>query len=115
MLLPAASAVWNMAVPQLSLRSFRSTLLGTCKPTLGLGQARRTFIKQVGCMNSIRITKRLRAAIRGFLRSEDGPTAVEYAVMLALIIIFCLTSINSIGTRANTTFQKAATSLQSAS
>jgi pilus assembly protein Flp/PilA len=53
--------------------------------------------------------------IRRFLASEDGPTAVEYAVMLALIVIVCLTAIQSIGTNANTTFQKVATSLQGAS
>ena len=39
-----------------------------------------------------------------FLKSEDGPTAVEYAVMLALIVIVCLTAIQTIGTNANTTF-----------
>jgi pilus assembly protein Flp/PilA len=38
------------------------------------------------------------------LVSEDGPTAVEYAIMLALIIIVCVTSIALIGTRANLTF-----------
>ena len=36
---------------------------------------------------------------RQFLASEDGPTAVEYAVMLALIIIVCLTAITAVGTR----------------
>ena len=46
-----------------------------------------------------------------FLVSEDGPTAVEYAVMLALIVIVCLTAINSIGTNANTTFTNVAASL----
>jgi pilus assembly protein Flp/PilA len=49
--------------------------------------------------------------IRRFLASEDGPTAVEYAVMLALIIIVCLTAINSIGTNANTTFESVAAEL----
>jgi pilus assembly protein Flp/PilA len=40
-----------------------------------------------------------------FLDSEDGPTAVEYAVMLALIVIVCLTAIQAIGTNArNTSF-----------
>jgi pilus assembly protein Flp/PilA len=53
--------------------------------------------------------------IRRFIQSEDGPTAVEYAVMLALIVIVCLTAINSIGTNAKTSFTKVATSLQSAS
>jgi len=42
--------------------------------------------------------------LRRFLVSEDGPTAVEYAVMLALIIIVCLAAIGTIGTNANTTF-----------
>ena len=46
-----------------------------------------------------------------FLVSEDGPTAVEYAVMLALIVIVCLTAINSIGTNANATFTNVAASL----
>ena len=45
----------------------------------------------------------LRRACR-FVRGEDGPTAVEYAVMLALIIVVCLTAIQAIGTNANTTF-----------
>jgi pilus assembly protein Flp/PilA len=43
-----------------------------------------------------------------FLKSEDGPTAVEYAVMLALIIVVCLTAIQAIGTNANTTFNSVA-------
>ena len=48
---------------------------------------------------------------RRFLVNEDGPTAVEYAVMLALIVIVCLTAIRSIGTNANTTFESIATEL----
>ena len=52
--------------------------------------------------------------LKRFLRSEDGPTAVEYAVMLALIVIVCLTAIQSIGTNARTSFQKVSTQLQSA-
>ena len=50
-----------------------------------------------------------------FLVSEDGPTAVEYAVMLALIVIVCLTAIGSIGTKANSTFSAVAASLTAAS
>jgi pilus assembly protein Flp/PilA len=46
----------------------------------------------------------LKAHLVEFLRREDGPTAVEYAVMLALIITVCITAIQAIGTRANTTF-----------
>ncbi len=37
--------------------------------------------------------KNLALKVQRFLVSEDGPTAVEYAVMLALIIIVCLTAI----------------------
>jgi len=42
--------------------------------------------------------------VKNFLRSEDGPTAVEYAVMLALIVIVCLTAIRAVGTNANSRF-----------
>jgi pilus assembly protein Flp/PilA len=41
------------------------------------------------------------AKVRRFLISEDGPTAVEYAVMLALIVIVCLSAIGTIGTNAD--------------
>ena len=50
--------------------------------------------------------------VQRFLVSEDGPTAVEYAVMLALIVIVCLTAISSIGTNANTTFDNISKSLK---
>jgi len=53
--------------------------------------------------------------IQRFLASEDGPTAVEYAVMLALIIIVCLTTIGTIGDNANVTFQTVADELASSS
>lgn len=49
--------------------------------------------------------------LQRFIQSEDGPTAVEYAVMLALIVIVCLAAISSIGSRANTTFTDVANSL----
>jgi pilus assembly protein Flp/PilA len=39
-----------------------------------------------------------------FIKNEDGPTAVEYAVMLALIIVVCITAITTLGTNANQTF-----------
>ena len=43
-------------------------------------------------------------SVVNFLKREDGPTAVEYAVMLALIIVVCITAITTLGTNANTTF-----------
>lgn len=46
--------------------------------------------------------------VQRFLVSEDGPTAVEYAVMLALIVIVCLTAIQAIGTNASSAFQEVA-------
>jgi pilus assembly protein Flp/PilA len=39
-----------------------------------------------------------------FLKAEDGPTAVEYAVMLALIIVVCIGAITTLGSNANVTF-----------
>ena len=57
----------------------------------------------------IQLTK----TIRRFLASEDGPTAVEYAVMLALIIIVCLVAIQSLGTNASATFTNIANSIGS--
>jgi len=39
-----------------------------------------------------------------FLKAEDGPTAVEYAVMLALIIVVCLGTITTVGQGSNNTF-----------
>lgn len=49
--------------------------------------------------------------VRRFLATEDGPTAVEYAVMLSLIVIVCLTAITSIGSKASSVFSKAANSI----
>ena len=49
-----------------------------------------------------------------FLKSEDGPTAVEYAVMLALIVIVCLTAIQAIGANAKNAFNDIAKDIESA-
>ena len=42
--------------------------------------------------------------VADFLKREDGPTAVEYAVMLALIIVVCISAITTLGSNANNTF-----------
>ncbi len=47
---------------------------------------------------------KLAQKVQRFLVSEDGPTAVEYAVMLALIIVVCLAAITQLGTYVNDTF-----------
>ena len=52
-------------------------------------------------------------SVKRSLKSEDGPTAVEYAVMLALIIVVCLTAISTIGTNASTTFKSVGDKLAS--
>ena len=48
-----------------------------------------------------------RAAVR-FVKAEDGPTAVEYAVMLALIIVVCIAAITTLGSNASGTFNNVA-------
>ncbi len=58
---------------------------------------------------------RFAKSVRSFLTSQDGPTAVEYAVMLALIVIVCLASIRLIGTNASTTFNNVAGSIKGTS
>lgn len=39
-----------------------------------------------------------------FLQDESGPTAVEYSVMLALIVVFCLATIQLFGNNTAATF-----------
>ena len=49
--------------------------------------------------------------IKRFLKSEDGPTATEYAVMLALIIVACITAVTALGTTLSAEFSELATDL----
>ena len=58
--------------------------------------------------------KKFANKVTRFLKSEDGPTAVEYAVMLALIIIVCLTAIQAVGTNASSAFNDIANDLEDA-
>lgn len=55
--------------------------------------------------------KTLRSLITRFLKSEDGPTAVEYAVMLSLIVVICMGSVRAIGNKATSAFQSVATQI----
>jgi Flp pilus assembly pilin Flp len=50
-----------------------------------------------------------------FYRREDGPTSVEYAINLALIGLFCISTIQSLGQNANKTFNTVSSKLGSAS
>jgi len=54
-------------------------------------------------------------SVATFLKREDGPTAVEYAVMLALIIVVCITAITALGTNANKTFSNVGDAIGSTS
>lgn len=55
--------------------------------------------------------KKFMTKVQKFMQSEDGPTAVEYAIMLALIVIVCLTAIQAVGTAANSSFENITTQL----
>lgn len=54
---------------------------------------------------------RLSTRIVRFVRSEAGPTAVEYAIMLALVILVCLTAIRTFGTTTSGSFSRSAGSI----
>jgi pilus assembly protein Flp/PilA len=67
-------------------------------------------------------TKRRRSQVKtfckivaNFLVKEDGPTAVEYAVMLALIIVVCIAAITTLGNNAQSTFSSVGTTIGGAS
>jgi pilus assembly protein Flp/PilA len=55
-------------------------------------------------LNRRRAMRKIGKALVNFLKDESGPTAVEYAVMLALIIVVCITAITALGSNANNTF-----------
>ncbi len=47
-----------------------------------------------------------------FASEEDGPTAVEYAVMMALVMVVCATAVAVLGTNANGTYTKVSTTVK---
>ncbi len=49
-----------------------------------------------------------------FIKSEDGPTATEYAVMLALIVVACLAAVQMIGSAVDDSFAATAEALDEA-
>jgi pilus assembly protein Flp/PilA len=59
--------------------------------------------------------RRFALQVASFLKREDGPTAVEYAVMLALIIVVCIAAITALGTNANQTFTSVGNTIGSTS
>ena len=57
----------------------------------------------------------LKRGVVKFLKAEDGPTAVEYAVMLALIIVVCIAAISALGSNASNTFNYVGNKVDTAS
>jgi pilus assembly protein Flp/PilA len=53
-------------------------------------------------------------AVRRFLRGEEGPTAVEYAVMLALIVVTCLGAINTLVQRTQESYNYSSSEISNA-
>ena len=56
--------------------------------------------------------RNLTKSLVSFLKKEDGPTAVEYAVMLALIVVVCIAAITTLGSNANSTFSFVASAVK---
>jgi pilus assembly protein Flp/PilA len=67
-------------------------------PARGIGPEDRQAAERRSAM------RRLGQFAVDFLNNEDGPTAVEYAVMLALIIVVCIAAITTLGSNANGVF-----------
>src|SRR2546421_10272504 len=63
-----------------------------------------------GCRRE-KVMRKFLGQVREFLTREDGPTAVEYAVMLALIIVVCIAAITTLGQNANKTFTSVGTAI----
>jgi len=58
---------------------------------------------------------KIKNAVSNFIKREDGPTAVEYAVMLALIIVVCIAAISALGSNASNTFNYVGTKVATTS
>jgi pilus assembly protein Flp/PilA len=56
--------------------------------------------------------RNLTKSVVSFLKQEDGPTAVEYAVMLALIVVVCIAAITAIGGASNETFSQVGSAIK---
>src|SRR4051812_43449305 len=90
-----ASSV-NGFLPFRAKRSARSAW-GRAAPALDL-----QTVERDGLMS------KLLTSMQRFLTDESGPTAVEYAVMLALIVVVCIAAITTLGNNANSTFSNVA-------
>lgn len=59
-------------------------------------------------------SKRLLRRMRHFLSDESGPTAVEYAVMLALIIVVCVSAVQAIANNTRSSFDASSNAISGA-
>ena len=59
--------------------------------------------------------RHLSRSVAAFLKDESGPTAVEYAVNIALIAVVLIHAVQVLGSNANSTFSKVGTTIQSTS
>jgi pilus assembly protein Flp/PilA len=56
----------------------------------------------------------MKRIILKFLSSDDGPTAVEYAVMLAMIVVVCIASVNLMASHTAASFDDSASQISDA-
>jgi pilus assembly protein Flp/PilA len=99
-------------------------VLGVYEAFTSKGQTRREagaqslgslHLDRPGCRKENREMRRFTQFAVEFLRREDGPTTVEYAVMLALIIVVCIAALTTLGTNAEQTFDTVANAISSSS
>lgn len=62
----------------------------------------------------MQIPPKIRRFAKRFLQEEDGPTSVEYAVMLAFIIAVCIASVNTLAGSLRENFDKSADAIVNA-
>ena len=67
--------------------------------------------KRIGELFKECMMKSFKQSLVKFLKSEDGPTAVEYAVMVALIIVVAIGAVTLLGQKTSETFNTTATKI----
>jgi pilus assembly protein Flp/PilA len=69
------------------------------------------FSRDTGFLERNLPMRQFAQSVANFIKREDGPTAVEYAVMLALIVVVCITAITTLGSNASNTFTNVGTKI----
>ena len=94
-------ALWHLLFPARPTVGRVSPNFEPCGSTLYQGYS-------VGGFDTM---KKLITKVQKFMQAEDGPTAVEYAIMLALIVIVCIAAIQAVGNAANGAFENVTTEM----